>query len=193
MVMILALIQTIESDDERAVVERIFHQYYKFMMAKANGILNNYHDAEDAVMETFRSITENVKLFMNLDRDETAALVSICTKNVAINMYRRKKKQQEIFDLSEDIEDLRACGDPSQDPQALIINDETIGLVQDAVDRLEDRYKDVIVLKYYYHMRNVEIANVLRLEQNTVNSHIFRAKNKLKEIIGAEGYERITY
>ncbi len=193
MLMILALIQTIENDDEREVVERIFHQYYKFMMAKAEGILNNYHDAEDAVMETFRIISEQVKLFMDLDRHATAALVSICTRNMAISMYRRKLKQQEIFDLSGDIEDLQACGDSSQDPQALIINDETIDLVQDAVDQLEDKFRDVIVLKYYYRMRNVEIANILRLEQNTVNSHIFRAKSRLREIIGEEGYERITY
>lgn len=35
MLMILELIQAIKNDNEREVVERIFHQYYKFMMAKA--------------------------------------------------------------------------------------------------------------------------------------------------------------
>ncbi len=194
MLMILELIQAIESDDEREVVERIFHRYYKFMMAKAEGILNNHHDAEDAVMEAFRHITENVKTFMSLDRDETAALVSVYTRNVAINLYKRKKKQREIFDMSGDTEAYQACGDPRQgNPQALIISDETVDLVHAAVNQLDDKYREVIILKYFYHMKNVEIADVLKLEQNTVNSHIFRARKMLKEIMGEEGYERITY
>ncbi len=194
MLMILELIQTIESDDEREVVERIFYRYYKFMMVKANGILHNHHDAEDAVMEAFRRISENVKLFMNLDRDETAALVSIYTRNIAINIYNRKKKQQEIFDMSGEIENCQACGDPLQEnPQAIVINDETIDLVRVAINQLKGKYREIIILKYFYHMKNVEIAEVLRLEVNTVNSHIFRAKNRLKELIGEEGYERITH
>ena len=59
MLMILEIIQAIENDDERAKVEQIFHQHYKHMMAKSMSILNNYHDAQDAVQETFRCISEN--------------------------------------------------------------------------------------------------------------------------------------
>ncbi len=92
MVMILQLIQSIENDDDRAVVERIYYQYYKFMVAKANCILNNTHDAEDAAMEAFCSISENVKMFLDLNADETASLLCIITKNIAINMYNRKKE-----------------------------------------------------------------------------------------------------
>ncbi len=194
MLMILELIQAIENDAEREVVERIFHRYYKYMMVKANGILKNHHDAEDAVMEAFRCISENVKTFMGLGRDETAALVSIYTRNVAINMYHRKQKQQEIFDMSVEAETCQACGDPFQgNPQAIVVNDETIDLVRDALNQLNDKHKEVIILKYFYHMKNVEIADILRLEVNTVNSHLFRAKTRLKEIIGEEGYARITY
>lgn len=194
MLMILELIQTIENDDEREVVERIFHQYYKYMMARAQSILNNHHDAEDAVMETFCRISENVKQFVHLEKTETAALVSIYTRNVAINLYNRKKKQREIFDMSGEIESCQACGDPmSGNPQALIVDDETVDIVYNALDRLEAKYRDAIVLKYYYHLKNVEIANILGLDVNTVNSHIFRAKSKLREILGEEGYERITY
>lgn len=194
MLMILELIQAIENDDERDVVEQIFHRYYKFMMAKAMGILHNHHDAEDAVMETFRHISENVKTFMGLSRDETAALISIYTRNVAINFYKHKKKQRELFDMSGDTEAYQACGDSTQgDPQALIITAETVDLVRAAVNRLDDKYREVIILKYFYHMKNVEIAGVLQLEPNTVNSHVFRARKLLKEIMGEEGYERITY
>lgn len=47
-------------------------------------------------------------------------------------------------------------------------------------------------MKYYYHMRNVDITQVLNIDSNKVNGRIFRAKQKLKEILGTEAYERIT-
>ncbi|MBE6557709.1 MAG: RNA polymerase sigma factor [Ruminococcaceae bacterium] len=196
MLMILELIQAIESDEERELVERIYYLYYKQMIVKANSILHHQQDAEDAVMETFRLISENVKTFMNFEREDLAALVSIYTRNVALNMYKHKKKQREVFDINFDFNqentvDCSACY--QENPQTLVVNDETIHIVKNAIDQLNDRFKDVIVLKYYYHMRNVEIAGILSIEENTVNSHIYRAKNKLKEIIGKEGYERITY
>lgn len=194
MLMILEIIQAIENDDERAKVEQIFHQHYKHMMAKSMSILNNYHDAQDAVQETFRCISENVKAFMNLDSDETAALVSVYTRNVAINMYNRNKRQQELFDMGGEAENRQAYGDSEQgNPQALIVNDEIIAIVRNGINQLDDKYRDVIILKYYYHMKNVEIAEVLKIEPGTVNTHVARAKKKLREILGEEGYERITY
>ena len=65
-------------------------------------------------------------------------------------------------------------------------------IVSNAVDQLEDMYRDVIVLKYYYHMKNIHIAKVLNIETGKVNSRIFRAKNRLRDILGDEVYERIT-
>ena len=47
-------------------------------------------------------------------------------------------------------------------------------------------------MKNGYHMRNVDIAQVLNIDSNKVNGRIFRAKQKLKEILGTEAYERIT-
>ena len=41
-------------------------------------------------------------------------------------------------------------------------------------------------------MRNVDIAQILNIDSNKINSRIFRAKQKLKEILGTEVYERIT-
>ncbi len=194
MLTIVALIQAIENDEERAKVEQIFHCHYKYMLSMSMSILNNHHDAEDAVQEAFCRICKNVQVFLNLNSDETAALLTVYTKNAAINIYNRNKKQREIFELSGDIENRQAyrSTDP-ETPQAFVINNETIHLIHDAINQLDDKYRDVIILKYYYHMRNAEIADALQIEPGTVNVHVLRAKKELKEILGEEGYERITY
>ena len=50
----------------------------------------------------------------------------------------------------------------------------------------------VILLKYFYHKRNIDIADILGIEGSQVNGRLFRAKKMLREILGEEAYERIT-
>ena len=89
-------------------------------------------------------------------------------------------------------EELRLIVDEDADVQRIVIDNETTEIVSEAVDKLDDMYRDPIIMKYYYHMRNVDIAQVLNIDSNKVNGRIFRAKQKLKEILGTEAYERIT-
>lgn len=48
-----------------------------------------------------------------------------------------------------------------------------------AVYALPARYKDVILLRYYFDLSNSEIAQQLRITESTVRSRIFRARKKL--------------
>ena len=79
----------------------------------------------------------------------------------------------------------------AEDVAELIISDENMEIVRHAIHALDDMYKDVIILKYFYHKRNVEIAEILGIDSNRVNGRIYRAKQKIKEIIGEDGYARI--
>ena len=85
--------------------------------------------------------------------------------------------------------DLAATG---EDVEEIIINKETVELVHKAINQLDDMYRDVILLKYFYHKRNIDIADILGIEGSQVNGRLFRAKKMLREILGEEAYERIT-
>ena len=50
----LVFTQMLETADERLKMEQIFHTYGNLMFHVANKILNNDHDAEDAVLFTAR-------------------------------------------------------------------------------------------------------------------------------------------
>jgi RNA polymerase sigma-70 factor (ECF subfamily) len=191
--MILAYIQSIEDDNKRRVVEGIYNLYYKRMTACALGILKNYHDSQDAVQEVFYNITATYEQFVDAAAPATAALVHIYVRNAAINIYNKNKRHSKVVMLCDNIEDVaKDIVDEYADVQRIVIDNETTAIVSEAVDKLDDMYRDLIIMKYYYHMRNVDIAQVLNIDSNKVNSRIFRAKQKLKEILGTEAYERIT-
>lgn len=188
--MIQVILQSIENDEQRNAIEQIYHLYGKMMLAKAYSILNNTHDAEDAVMETFYRISKSAQDFIDPKHPATVALISIYTRNVAINMYRRNQRYSKIVHSDVDVDEV-VNEAAAEDVAELIISDENMEIVRRAIHALDDMYKDVIILKYFYHKRNVEIAEILGIDSNRVNGRIYRAKQKIKEIIGEDGYARI--
>ena len=190
--MISMILMSIEDEKQRSDVEQIWNLYGKIMLSKAYGILGNMQDAEDAVQEAFLRISKNAEDFSEPKSPGTIALVSIYTRNVAINMYRRNKKRNELFGSDGDVDNVIDAAAESEDIAQLIVNDETVEIVRRAINMLDEPYKDVILLKYYYHKKNIEIAEVLGVDANTVNGRVFRAKKKLKELIGEEGYARLS-
>jgi RNA polymerase sigma-70 factor (ECF subfamily) len=55
-----------------------------------------------------------------------------------------------------------------------------------AVMELPRKYRMVIHLFYYEQMSVREISNILRLNENTVRSHLFRGRKILKEVLEVE-------
>ncbi len=191
--MILTYIQSIEDDSKRRVVEDIYDAYYKHMMATAEDILNNYHDAQDAVQNAFYNITATYEMFLEPNVRSTAALVEIYVRNAAINIYNRNKRYSKLFVSDANIDEtLNSIIDEDAYLQKIVVDDETTAIVSEAIDQLDDMYRDLIIMKYYYHMKNTDIARVLDIDANKVNWRVHRARQLLKEILGAEGYERIT-
>ena len=53
----------------------------------------------------------------------------------------------------------------------------------DAIDLLKPKYKTVIILKYFDDMKIEDISYVLNIPENTVKSHLKRAKESLSSIL----------
>ena len=182
--MILTVLQTIEDDELRKAVERLFNLYHKGMMAKANDILHNWHDAEDAVQDTFLKVSRNIEDFLPVDSPSAKTLLFVYNRNVALNIYKRKKRQNKLFYSKQDIAEMTLeSDDPADDVLELLIDQETVEELHQAIDRLDDMHRDVIMLKYYYHKKNIEIADIMGVDVNVINARVFRAKKKLMNLM----------
>ena len=89
--MILAMIMTLENEEERSFVESLYHKYEKQMLNICMSVLKNNEDAKEAVSDTFVRIMLNVTPFM--ESESLEGLVMVTTKHVAINYYNKKKKR----------------------------------------------------------------------------------------------------
>ncbi len=189
--MILTYILSIEDDEKREIVENIYNLYYKKMYSVAFGILNNTHDSEDAVQDAFCNITFTYDLFRKPRESSTANLVYIYTRNAAINIYNKNKRHSRVVELVDSADKYMYDIADEDDIPKIAVDKETGRLVSEAIDQLDEMYRDVIVMKYYYNMKNTDIARILDIDDGKVAGRLFRARAKLKEILGDEAYERI--
>lgn len=145
--MILTYIQSIEDDHKREVVLKIYNLYYKRMTSCALKILNNYQDSQDAVQDAFYNITATYDLFVEADTPSTAALVYIYIRNAAINIYRMNKRHAKVVMLCDNIEEVaKNIADKDVDLERIVIDSETTEIVSNAIDELEEMYRDPRVI-----------------------------------------------
>ena len=125
----------------------IYNEYYQKVRNYILSKINNFYEAEDLCSNVF------VKVYEKLDTyDESKSSISTwiftITRNTLIDYYRKRKIHVELDEnliVEEDDE--------------TILTEENLEIMADALESLDDRLKELILLHYYKEMTLKEIAN----------------------------------
>ncbi len=159
-------LQMIEDDEDRTKFERIYYSYEKLMFYTAGKMLTVQEDKEDAVYQAFVKIIEIIKKIKLVDSPETKALIVKITEQRAIDILRKNQKTVPIG------EDISLYADENE-PQA------GSNLV-DALEKMNPRYKNIIMLRYDQGFSVKEIAKLFNMKETSVQKVIWRAKESLR-------------
>jgi RNA polymerase sigma-70 factor, ECF subfamily len=140
-------------------------------------MLGDKIEAEEAAQESF------VKIYFHLgDFDQTrdfAAWAAGVSMNECRDRLRRRVRHARVY---REISEL----DGVQEPEALLDSEDCrnqLTSVENAIEKLPAKLKEVLVLKAYSDLGYEEIAQTLKIKIGTVMSRLFRARQKLAEII----------
>lgn len=170
MLLYLALIDTPEDKNK---FEEIYISYEKTMFYVANRILKDRHLSEDAVHQAFLRIVDNLDKIEEISSHKTKGFIVIITENIAIDLYRKRKREacisfDEIEIYVEDTEDI-----------ASIFENQ----VEQAIAKLPVNYLTIFKLKYSHGYSDKEIAKLLHITETNVRKRIERGKKKLLELL----------
>jgi RNA polymerase sigma-70 factor (ECF subfamily) len=139
--------------------------------------VGNTQDVEDLVAETFLSVVRGLHCFEWRHDNSFAAWLFRIAHNLVGNFYRDTARAGHPLplDVLPEI--------PAHDrlPEDAVLRKELFARLQELVNGLPARRREVITLKYYAGLRNLEIAEVLGLDERTVASHLNRALADLLE------------
>lgn len=165
-------------DEERTAIEKLYIKTNKVLYGYAYDILKDKGLAEDAVHEAFIRLEKNLDKIDDPDSRRTFYLITI-VENISKTMYVKRSREfaSALEDYSENKEDDFESADE------VLIKQEEYALLHEAIDHLDERYRKVMTLLYFYGMKEKEIAEELGLSISNVGVRIYRAKVKIKEYI----------
>ena len=171
-----------------AAFEVLVKKHQKKMLNTAYGMIGSYEEACEVVQDAFVSAFRAIKKF----RGDSLFSTWLCRIVINHSKNRRKKitalKRREGFSLSgpEAQEGRPLANDPPEDgPSALeqIEKREVEGKVRECIDRLDDEYREVVVLRDIQGFSYEEISGILKVPDGTVKSRLSRARDSLKDCL----------
>lgn len=141
-------------------------------------ICNNSDDAAELTQDTFVKVLENISSFRGKSSFYTWLFRVAC--NEAINFCRRRFK---VVSQSLDGGMPTPMDVSDNDPARLAQHKEVIALLTEAIARLDEDHRVVLVLRDIEQMSYNQIAEVLGIELGTVKSRLSRARAMLREIL----------
>lgn len=100
-------------------------------------------------------------------------------KNLAYNHEKRKERERRAYQKYLDNPEPREY--PEGDRE--VLREETMELVQKALEKLPYKHRMVLVLKEYSEMNYKEIAKSLNISESNVKVRVFRARQQLAGLL----------
>ena len=162
-------------------LEELYQNNKNRVYSQAYSIVKNKQDAEEIVQDVFLKTYHHIEKLENRNPGQIMLWFRQCTQNRAIDFLRRKK-QPATVSLHEDLDSAGAdVPDCTAAPEELYINREMLRAVLKKVRALPFEQSTAILFRYYFHMSEKEIAEIMGKKPSAVSSLIYRAKKKLKE------------
>lgn len=182
--MIALYMAMIDEPESKADFESLYRTYKGRLFALAYRILGNHHDAEEAVSQAFFTAARSFSKISPLGTPQREAYLKIVTRNAAIDLYRREKR-----DASFPLEEMDELSAVSEDVSDEVLSKMNYSRIVEAIRSLPERYAEPL---YLFHVRELsvkEIAAVLYEQEETVKKQLQRARKKLRFLLEESGFE----
>jgi RNA polymerase sigma-70 factor (ECF subfamily) len=179
------LIDRCLSGDHEAFYE-LMRPYERAVYFAAMGVLNNPADAEEVAQETV------LKAFNNLSTFRREAKFSTWLIQIAINEARMRfrKDRRHLYEsvdqqkrdedgdyFPKDFADWRDI--PSEELQRKELRD----ALKRALESLDAKYREVLILRDVQHLSIIETAKVLGITEGSVKTRLLRARLQMRDAL----------
>ena len=161
------------------------------LLSVARRFLGNNEDAQDAVQDAF------IRAFKAIHTFEARAQLHTWLHRILVNtalMKLRERRRRPTESIDELLPNYSPDGHQSVASRdwsdAVLERKETAGLVRQAIDKLPDQYREVLVLRDIEERDTAEAAEILGTTSNVVKVRLHRARQALRTLLDREFHVR---
>lgn len=138
-------------------IEQIYKEYHDRVMGYIYARLRSRADAEDLCQDVFVKLNKKLDSF-DAGKASISTWIYSITRNRVIDFYRVSHPHEEL--------DENLAQDSSVDDS--LLNNETLGELAEALEKLPAELREIVVRRYYDGMPLTEIAKVMNMSYGMV-------------------------
>ncbi|MCL2094290.1 MAG: RNA polymerase sigma factor [Treponema sp.] len=158
---------------------KLYEKVFPILFRVSYRITNSEEAAEDLSQEAFFRLYEKNMVFPN--PDEAKYWLIRVVKNAALNYAKRKVRERKAYQKAFR-EDTRTV----ETAEHVLIKKETREEVREALEKLPENLRMVLILKEYGELNYKEIGRSLGISEGNVKVRVFRARERLAGLLKAE-------
>jgi RNA polymerase sigma-70 factor (ECF subfamily) len=151
-------------------------QHQRRLTALALFVTGSASAAEDVVQETF---VRAIKARLKRHSGSVSGFLGTIAYRLAVKEVNRAKRQVGLEGLG--------LTDSARTALDGLLKDERERAVAEAIGSLDDKHRDVLVLRFYGGYSYEEIADLLQVALGTVKSRMFNAVKTCREVLQQKG------
>ncbi len=174
-------------DDDRMAQHELFHLYKQKVFNLAYKSLGGDFDIDDVVQQVFIAVFKSLRYFKGFSSLDTwvyRITVKICT-----NQLRKKYRKRQVRILYDSVSLEKEDAPDADNPAYAVEQNELRTIIYDALDKLSNE-KRIIVVMYEMEGKTLEeIAAILKKPVGTVKSRLFHGRKALEKYL--RNYNRL--
>ncbi len=178
---------SLEQDDAQLVVASkngdqdtfslLVQRYQRRVFNLVFRMLQNYEEANEITQEAFLAAWQGLPSFRGEARFST--WLYRIAYNCALKQLELRKREKALHLALQAEQALEDDGEDSRTAHLELLDNQK--MVQEQLSQLPPKYRIVLILRHLQDMTYEEMAEVLTMPIGTIKTHLFRARNLLKE------------
>ncbi|MCL2007849.1 MAG: RNA polymerase sigma factor [Treponema sp.] len=157
---------------------RLYETVFPVLFRVSCRITNSEEAAEELCQEAFFRLHEKNMVFPN--QDEAKYWLIRVVKNASLNYAKRKVREMRAYQRV--FRENTGKVDTGEDT---FIKKETRQEVLEALDKLPEKFRVVLILKEYGELNYKDIGRSLGISEGNVKVRVFRARERLEKLLSA--------
>jgi len=180
-----AQLVTASKNGDQDAFSLLVQRYQRRVFNLVFRMLQNYEEASEITQEAFLAAWQGLRSFRGEARFST--WLYRIAYNCALKQLELRKREQTLNQALQSEQALEPADGGHAAHLAMLDNQE---MVQEQLSQLPPKYRIVLILRHLQDMTYEEMAEVLTMPVGTIKTHLFRARNLLKERLQALEYGR---
>jgi len=159
-----------------AAIETLIREYEAGVFRLALSIVHDQADAREITQETFIAALRALPSYQ--ERKSFKAWLYVIALNLSRSHLRKRKFLEKLRATTTTL--FRLESQKQSSPEEAVIHNEKEAAIWSELNRLDERHRMVVILRYLQDLSITEISDILDVNEGTIHSRLHTARERLR-------------